>query len=72
MLKGNNRLALNQATMREIVQYWITNKMLNKEEASPVVTDVEMGRLGSERGDLFIVSLGEPHEPPSDRSVVAR
>jgi hypothetical protein len=39
MLKGSNRLVLNESAMIEIVQYYLENKLLNKDERSPTVTN---------------------------------
>lgn len=38
MMKGSNSLVLNEGTMIEIVQFWLNNKLLNKDEPAPVVT----------------------------------
>ena len=61
MLKGNNSLVLNTATMIEIVQYWIDNKALNKEETLPIVSNVEAASGGryDDKG-TFTVTLTEP------------
>lgn len=37
-MTGNNEMVLNEATMMEIVQFWLNNKFLNKDEHSPHVT----------------------------------
>lgn len=55
MLKGNNRLVFNQATMMEIVDFYLRNKMLNKDELGAVVNGVETDRDG-----MFVISIGEP------------
>lgn len=40
-MKGSNELRFNVATMEEIVQFWLNNKWLNKNEPGPQVTLVE-------------------------------
>ena len=54
MMPGNNSLVLNQATMQEIVQYWIDNKMINKDESAPKVAYVRPSIAG---GDDFVIGL---------------
>lgn len=56
-MTGTNKLDLNTATMIEIVQYWLDNKFLNKDEKHPRVTHVEAGSLSA--GAVFIVTLEE-------------
>jgi len=58
---GSNTIIFNQATMIEIVQYWITNKMMSKDEPSPAVHSVKATNVGM--GDDFTVDLrSEPRE----------
>lgn len=40
---GNNSMQLNEATMITIVQYWLDNKFLNKDEKSPKVVAFKRG-----------------------------
>jgi hypothetical protein len=58
MLKGNNELVLNTATMIEIVQYYLNNKLLNKDEHAPKVTNFAMSR-GNSLDNTFVVSLAD-------------
>lgn len=61
MMKGNNRLVLNEATMMEIVQYWLDNKMLNKDERSPKVASFGVAEGTSRLAPAkFEVRLEEP------------
>ncbi len=53
-MKGTNTLTLNEATMIEIIQYWLTNKALNPNEPSPKVSGVK-GNSSYEGG--FTVTL---------------
>jgi hypothetical protein len=39
-MKGNNSMELNEATMIEVVQFWLDNKMF-RENAAPQVTAVK-------------------------------
>lgn len=39
-MTGRNAIEFNEATMIEIVQYWLDNKFLNKDEHSPTVMSV--------------------------------
>ncbi|HSC56994.1 MAG TPA: hypothetical protein VLC51_07300 [Nitrospira sp.] len=39
-MTGRNSIEFNEATMIEIVQYWLDNKFLNKDERSPTVMSV--------------------------------
>lgn len=50
---GSNEMRFNGATMIEIVQYYLDNKLLNKNESSPKVTKV--GYLSTE--SLFFVDI---------------
>lgn len=63
-MKGNNRLVLNTATMIEIVQYWLNNKLLNADEPRPTVTAVaplsSSGRYADD--GMFEVSLSTDEE----------
>lgn len=52
-MKGMNELRLNKDTMCEAVQYWLTNKVWNKDEPSPDVTGVEYSGAHSE----FVVTI---------------
>ncbi|CAN1721978.1 conserved protein of unknown function [Hyphomicrobium sp. 1Nfss2.1] len=55
-MKGNNEMVLNTATMMEIVQYYLDNKLLNKDEHSPTVTGFALnGRAPLD--NTFVVSL---------------
>jgi len=56
MLKGNNELVLNTATMMEIVQFYLNNKLLNKDEHSPTVTGFALNRSHA-LDNTFVVSL---------------
>ena len=38
---GNNEFHFNESTMIEIVQYYLDNKLLNKDECSPTVKAVQ-------------------------------
>lgn len=38
---GCNSMELNEATMKEIVQYWLDNKFLNQHNGSPKVGSVK-------------------------------
>jgi hypothetical protein len=38
---GANELEVNEATMMAALQYWLDNKVLNKDEKSPKVTSVK-------------------------------
>lgn len=46
-MKGNNSLEFNEATMMEIVQYWLDNKFLNRDETSPKVAGVWVDTFGA-------------------------
>ena len=53
---GSNSMELNEATMIVIVQYYLDNKLLNKDESSPKVTGIR--RVVSPGGsDTFVVTL---------------
>lgn len=41
MWVGSNTLELNEATMISAIQYWLDNKVLNKDEFKPIVTGVK-------------------------------
>ncbi len=59
---GQNQMALNEATMIEVVQYWLDNKSLNKDEPRPKVTGVDKtsnGRYDAE----FTISLDASAKP---------
>lgn len=43
---GSNSLVLNEATMIEALQYWLTNKVLNKDELAPKVTGISTNNYG--------------------------
>ena len=56
---GNSSMELTTKVMCEAIEYWLTNKVLNKDEPSPVVNDVTQN--GSP-GKTFTVSLKEKEE----------
>lgn len=56
-MKGNNIIFLNTATMIEIVQYWLDNKFLNKDESAPRVTNVCVSSPLRELSDMFKVEI---------------
>lgn len=56
MMKGNNEMVLNTATMMEIVQYYLNNKLLNKDEHAPTVTGFALNRSHA-LDNTFVVSL---------------
>jgi len=55
-MKGANSMNLNQATMCEAIEYWLTNKVFNKDENSPIVSGV---KELSQRGEGFEIKLSE-------------
>lgn len=56
-MKGNNLLYLNTATMIEIVQYWLDNKFINKDESAPSVVHVCVSSPQRDLNDMFKVEL---------------
>jgi hypothetical protein len=52
-------MILNEATMIEAVQYWLANKVLNKDEIGPKITSVKatMATSGHREQGTFIVTL---------------
>ena len=54
---GNNSLTLNEATMIDIVQYWLDNKLLNKDEKSPTVKGVKAASRSGYENNTFEISL---------------
>lgn len=57
-MTGCNELRLNEKTMCEAVQYWLTNKVLNPHEPAPVVNGVAF--TTSSGTDEFIIELVQP------------
>lgn len=55
-MKGTNELKLNQATMMEAVEYWLTNKVIRGDISTPQVTQVA---AESSHSTGFIVTLQE-------------
>ena len=58
-MKGNNSMNLNQATMCEAIEYWLTNKVLKGNESSPSVVKV---KENSQRGEGFEIGLKSPDQ----------
>lgn len=58
-MKGTNELKLSQAAMCEAIGYWLTNKVLNKDNPSPAVAKVEADSRNG-YADEFLVTLEEP------------
>ena len=58
-MRGNNILSLNEATMIEVVQYWLDNKALNPQERSPVVKGVKK-QANTFDTPVFDIQLAEP------------
>jgi len=58
---GSNALELNEATMIAALQYWLDNKVVNKDESGPIVKSVKASQTSG--GNLFRVDLEErkPH-----------
>jgi hypothetical protein len=54
MLYGKNELHLNEVSMVTIIQYYLDNKLLNKDNHSP---KVEAVRVKDMNAGIFIVSL---------------
>lgn len=52
---GSNKIKFNEATMIQIVQYYLDNKLLNKDEKSPKVSSVK----GESSEGMFTISLSE-------------
>ena len=52
---GSNSMDLNEATMKEIVQFWLDNKFLNKDASSPKVTGIQGVNSGG--SNCFRVAL---------------
>lgn len=52
---GNNSIILNEATMIEAIEYWLTNKVLNPHETSPRVRAVSADNF-----QHFKVTLEQP------------
>jgi hypothetical protein len=58
LLKGHNRLVLNTATMNEIVQFYLDNKLVNRDESSPKVINFASAAHGRYADEgMFEVSL---------------
>ena len=51
---GINTLELNEATMKEALQYWLTNKVVNQNEPAPLVESIKAntGNAGTFRVTL--------------------
>ena len=58
---GANRFELNEATMIEIVQYWINNKAWNSNEPRPKVVSVKAGS-STKYENIFDISLSSAAE----------
>lgn len=56
---GNNSLILNEATMIEALEYWLVNKVLNKDEPSPRITAVSADNF-----QQFKVSIEQTTQAP--------
>ena len=61
MLIGSNSIEFNEATMVLMVQYYLDNKLLNKDEKSPKVISVSAER-GVGLSSTFQVRLEMPIE----------
>ena len=59
MIRGSNELRFNGATMCDIVQYWLDNKWLNKQEPGPQVLAVE------ESNGTFTIKIEQGNPLPS-------
>lgn len=51
-MTGTNEMRFNTASMIEIVQFYLDNKLLNKQEPGPMVTHVE-----EDSAAMFVVQL---------------
>lgn len=56
-MKGNNRLILNTATVKEAIQYWLEQKVFIKSEKHPKVTNIEPLKSGFRDDGMFEISL---------------
>lgn len=56
MMKGNNEMVLNTATMIEIVQYWLDNKFTNPQSGGPYVINFI---AGTNPCAVFIVQVSD-------------
>ena len=63
VMKGRNELRLNQATLKEVIQYWFDHKLLNRNESTPRVDSISFSR-GEDH--MVVVKLVEPDSLPSD------
>ena len=54
---GTNELKLNEATMIEVVEYWLTNKVLRHDSPAPRVASVKASNNGYD--SQFTVTLEE-------------
>lgn len=52
---GTNELILNEATMIEIVEFWLNNKFLHKDDYAPKVYSVSLGNNAT--GNTFKVVM---------------
>jgi hypothetical protein len=60
---GVNTLEVNEATIIAAVQFWLSNKVLNKDETAPTVTAVKSGGPHPhEYASVFRISLSEPEK----------
>lgn len=61
-MKGRNTMTLNQATMMEIVEYWLTNKLINSLQSRVVgIRSVQGGGA-----TCFELELEPLEEKPAD------
>lgn len=58
-MTGTNSIEFNEATMIEIVQFYLDNKMLNKDELSPKVVSVRPTK--EYPGNAFDIVIEGPH-----------
>lgn len=56
-MTGTNELHLNEQTVCEALEYWLTNKVLNPNEAAPKVIGFDKGES---YGTGFVVKLQTP------------
>lgn len=61
MIRGSNELRFNGATMCDIVQFWLENKWLNKQEPGPQVLEV------SESNGTFAIKIEQGQHLASAR-----
>ena len=59
MLIGTNTLNLNEATMREALQYWLAGKVLHPDAPTPHVFSVSQDKAAN----VFAVVLKEEAQP---------